>query len=43
MTALENFQLLESAVMQAKKPTKKGKQKDKLNASLRKQKSSDKD
>jgi hypothetical protein len=41
--ALENFERLATAVMQAVKPTKKGKRKDKPNASLRKPKSSDKD
>jgi hypothetical protein len=39
--ALENFERFATAVMQPAKPTKKGKQKDKPNASLRKPKSSD--
>jgi len=41
--ALENFERLATAAMQARKPNKRGKQKDKRNASLRKPKSSDKD
>jgi hypothetical protein len=41
--ALENFERLARAVLQAPRPTKKGKQKDKPSASRRKQKSSDKD
>jgi hypothetical protein len=41
--ALENFERLATTVMQYRKPTKKGKQKDKPTASQRKPKSSDKD
>jgi hypothetical protein len=42
--ALENFKRLATAVLQTPKtPIKKGKQKDKPNASQRKPKSSDKD
>jgi len=41
--ALENFERLARAVMQAPRPNKRGRQKDKPNASLRKPKSSDKD
>jgi hypothetical protein len=41
--ALKNFERLATAVMQATKPTKKGRQKDRPNASQRKPKSSDKD
>jgi hypothetical protein len=41
--ALENFERLATAVLQAPRPTKKGKRKDKPSASQRKPKSSDKD
>jgi hypothetical protein len=41
--ALENFERLATAVFQAPRPTKKGKQKDKPTASQRKPKSSDRD
>jgi len=41
--ALKNFERLARAVMQAPRPTKKGKQKDKPTVSQRKPKSSDKD
>lgn len=41
--ALENFERLARAVLQAPRPIKKGKRKDKPTASRRKAKSSDKD
>jgi hypothetical protein len=41
--AFENFERLATAVMQAPRPNKRGKQKNKPTASQRKLKSSDKD
>jgi hypothetical protein len=43
LKAQENFERLATAVMQAPRPNKKGKRKDKPTASRRKAKSSDKD